>query len=86
MIFSNTYRNLSILAILLAAVFCACSSVGGDKLRADECPSRPIRGWNDASSRRRGASSIPSPRPSAKYGLKFRKSSLTSVSPKAACG
>jgi len=31
MIFSNTYRNLSILAILLAAV-CACSSVGGDKL------------------------------------------------------
>jgi hypothetical protein len=32
MIFSNTYRNLSILAILFAAVFCACSSVGGDKL------------------------------------------------------
>jgi hypothetical protein len=32
MIFSNTYRNLSILAILLAAVFCAGSSVGGDKL------------------------------------------------------
>jgi hypothetical protein len=32
MMFSNTCRNLSILAILLAAVFCACSSVGGDKL------------------------------------------------------
>jgi hypothetical protein len=32
MIFSSTYRNLSALAILLAAAFCACSSVGGDKL------------------------------------------------------
>ena len=32
MIFSNTYRNLSILAIVLAAVFCAYSSVGGNKL------------------------------------------------------
>ena len=32
MIFSNTYRNLSILAILLAAISCACSSVGGNKL------------------------------------------------------
>ena len=31
MIFSNTYRNLSILAILLAAI-CAYSSVGGNKL------------------------------------------------------
>jgi hypothetical protein len=32
MTLSNTYRNLSILAMLLAAAFCACSSVGGDKL------------------------------------------------------
>jgi hypothetical protein len=32
MIFSNTYRNLSILAILLAAIFCAYSSVGGNRL------------------------------------------------------
>jgi len=31
MIFSSTYRNLSALAILLVAAFCACSSVGGDK-------------------------------------------------------
>ena len=31
MIFSNTYRNLSILATLLAAI-CAYSSVGGNKL------------------------------------------------------
>ncbi len=32
MIFSNTYRNLSVLAILLAAAFCAYSSVGGNKI------------------------------------------------------
>jgi hypothetical protein len=32
MTFANKYRGLSILAILLAAVFCACSSVGGNKL------------------------------------------------------
>ena len=38
MIFSNTYRNLSILAILLAAVFCACSSVGGDKSGLTSAP------------------------------------------------
>jgi hypothetical protein len=31
MTLSNTYRNLSILAMLLAAAFCACS-VAGDKL------------------------------------------------------
>jgi hypothetical protein len=33
MIFSNKYRSLSVLAILLAGIFCACSSVGGDKPR-----------------------------------------------------
>jgi hypothetical protein len=37
MISSHTYRNLSVLAILLAAAFCACSSVGGDKLPGLTC-------------------------------------------------
>jgi len=33
MIFSKTSRNLSVLAILLATAFFACSSFGGDTLR-----------------------------------------------------
>jgi hypothetical protein len=32
MISSHAYRNLSVLAILLAAACCTCSSVGGDRL------------------------------------------------------